>query len=97
MTISGELLDEVPRGCKRPEDLLGGAGLMKKLKVRLMERVPGAELAAHPGCEAGADAPPAQANRRNGSATETVKGSDGEMPFGVPRDREGNFEPELLK
>lgn len=38
MTISSELLDELLKGCKRPKDLLGDAGLMKELKVRLMER-----------------------------------------------------------
>ncbi|WP_145963353.1 hypothetical protein [Paracoccus mutanolyticus] len=31
MTISNELLDELLKGCKRPEDLLGDAGLMKEL------------------------------------------------------------------
>ena len=44
MTISNELLDELLKGCKGPEDLLGDAGLMKALKVRLMERLLGAEL-----------------------------------------------------
>ncbi len=38
MTISNDFLDELLKGCKRPEDLLGDAGLMKELKVRLMER-----------------------------------------------------------
>ena len=28
MPISNELLDELLKGCKRPEDLLGDAGLM---------------------------------------------------------------------
>ena len=48
MTISKELLDELLKGCERPEDLLGDAGLMKELKIRLMERMLGAELTAHP-------------------------------------------------
>ena len=39
MTISKEILDELLKGCGRPEDLLGDAGLMKELKVRLMERM----------------------------------------------------------
>ncbi len=47
MTISKELLDELLKGCERPEDLLGDAGLMKELKIRLMERMLGAELTAH--------------------------------------------------
>ena len=97
MTISNELLDELLKGCKRPEDLLGDAGLMKELKVRLMERMLGAELTAHLGYEAGAEPPAEQANRRNGVATKRVKGSDGEVPLSVPRDRDGSFEPELVK
>jgi putative transposase len=97
MTISNELLDELLKGCKRPEDLLGDAGLMKELKVRLMERMLGAELTAHLGYDAGAEPPPDQTNRRNGVTTKRLKGSDGEVPLSVPRDREGSFEPVLVK
>ena len=32
MTISKGLLDELLKGCERPEDLHGDAGLMKELK-----------------------------------------------------------------
>jgi putative transposase len=49
MTISKELLDELLKGCKRPEDLLGNDGLMKELMIKLMERMLGAELTAHLG------------------------------------------------
>ena len=49
MTISKELLDELLSGVERPEDLLGDKGLMKELKVRLMERMLGAELTEHLG------------------------------------------------
>jgi hypothetical protein len=48
MTISKELLDELLSGVERPEDLLGDKGLMKQLKVRLMERMLDAELTEHP-------------------------------------------------
>ena len=51
MTISKELLDELLSGVERPEDLLGDKGLMKELKVRLMERMLGAELTGHLGYE----------------------------------------------
>ena len=97
MTISKELLDELLEGCERPEDLLGDAGLMKELKIKLMERMLGAELTAHLGYEEGKDAPPAQTNRRNGTAGKRLKGQDGEVPISVPRDRDGSFEPELVK
>jgi len=64
MTMSDQLLDELLKGCARPEVLLGDGGLMKELKVRLMERMLGAELTAHPGYEAGGEPPPDQTNRR---------------------------------
>lgn len=57
MTISKEMLDELLQGVERPEDLLGDAGLMKELKIKLMERMLGAELTAHLGYEDGKDAP----------------------------------------
>jgi transposase-like protein len=97
MTISKELLDELLEGCERPEDLLGDTGLMKELKIKLMERMLGAELTAHLGYEEGKDAPPGQSNRRNGTAGKRLKGQDGDVPISVPRDRDGSFEPELVK
>jgi len=49
-----------------PDDLLGEAGLMKELKICLMERMLGAGLIAHLGYEAVAEAQPEQSSRRNG-------------------------------
>jgi len=51
MTISNKILDDLLSGVERPEDLLGDTGLMKDLKVRLMERMLGAELTEHLGYE----------------------------------------------
>ena len=82
-----EILDELLEGCERPEDLLGDTGLMKELKIKLMERMLGAELTEHLGYEDGEAAPPSQPNRRNGSSKKIVKGEDGVLPLAVPRDR----------
>ena len=73
-----EILDELLEGCERPEDLLGDTGLMKELKIKLMERMLGAELTEHLGYEDGEAAPPSQPNRRNGSSKKIVKGEDGD-------------------
>ena len=86
MTISKELVDEFLKGCARPDDLFGNDGLMKELKIKLMERMPGAELTAHLGYDEGKGAPSDQQNRRNGTATKRLKGQDGELPIAVPRD-----------
>ena len=97
MTISKEVLDELLKDCKRPDDLLGDSGLMKELRIKLMERMLGAELTAHLGYEAGQDAPADQRNRRNGASAKVLKGQNGEIPICVPRDRDGSFAPELVK
>jgi transposase-like protein len=93
MTISNELLDELLKGCERPEDLLGAAGLMKELKVRLMERMLSAELSAHLGYEANGEPPPGQSNRRNGAGAKRLKGQDGKLPISVPRSKRQAIDP----
>jgi transposase-like protein len=97
MAISDNLIDELLKGCDSPEALLGETGLLKDLKIRLMERMLGGELTAHLGYEAGDKPPKGQDNRRNGTSRKRVKGESGEMPLSVPRDRDGSFEPELVK
>lgn len=94
--IDDDVLDELLKGCERPEDLLGDGGLMKELKKALMQRMLGAELTEHLGYEHGAEAPPAQGNRRNGVSRKTVKSEDGAFEIDVPRDRDGSFEPKLI-
>jgi len=93
MTISKEILDELLKGVEHSEDLPGDAGLVRELRIRLMERMLGAELTAHLGYEEGQEAPSGQPNRRNGSTPKVLKGEDGELPVAVPRDRDSSFEP----
>ncbi len=96
MTISKELLDELLKGCERPEDLLGDAGLMKELKIKLMERMLGAELIAHLGYEDGKDAPPDQANRRNGSSAKRLKGQEG-IEIAIPPPKNAMLSPDAAR
>ena len=51
MTISKDVLDELLSGVENANDLLGEQGLIKELKVRLIERMLGAELTDHRGYE----------------------------------------------
>ena len=64
MTISKDLLDQLLSGVDNANDLLGEQGLMKELKVRLMERMLGAELTEHLGYEPDGDPSSQQVNRR---------------------------------
>ena len=70
---------------------------MKQLKVRLMERMLGAELTAHLGYEVGHEPPPGQGNRRHGTSGKRLRGQDGEVPLLVPGDRDSSFEPALIR
>ncbi|PZQ45577.1 MAG: IS256 family transposase [Rhodovulum sulfidophilum] len=94
--IDDAILDELLRGCERPDDLMANGGLMKDLRKALMQRMLGAELTEHLGYEHGDVAPPVQTNRRNGVSRKTVKSEDGAFELEVPRDREGSFEPRLI-
>ncbi len=89
MTISKEVLDELLNGVENADDLLGDQGLMKELKVRLMERMLGAELTEHLGYEPHCEPANQQVNRRNGTSRKVLKGNDGAVPIDIPRDREG--------
>ena len=97
MTITKEVLDELLSGVENANDLLGDKGLMKELKVRLMERMLGAELTEHLGYEPQSEPADDQSNRRNDTMRKTLKGNDGLVPIDVPRDRDGSFEPELIR
>ena len=77
MTISKELLDELLKGCERPEDLLGDAGLVNELKIKLIERMLGVELSY----EDGKGAALSLLNRCNGTSSKRLRGRDGEVPF----------------
>src|SRR3954452_6654912 len=92
-----ELIDELLKGYQKPEDLIGETGILKQLQKALLERVMGAELTHHLGYEKHDPAGHNSGNSRNGSSSKTVKGEFGEMVIETPRDRNGTFEPQLLK
>ncbi|KIX13237.1 IS256 family transposase, partial [Dethiosulfatarculus sandiegensis] len=97
MATKDELLDELLKGYEKPEDLLGENGIFQKLKKALVEKALGAELTHHLGCEKGKKPEAKSGNTRNGHGKKRVKSSGGEMELSVPRDRDGSFEPQLIK
>ena len=93
--IRKELLDELLAGYEKPEDLTGPEGLLKQLTGALVERALSAELTDHLGHEPGA--PSTSGNARNGTSPKTLTTDQGDVPIEVPRDRNGTFEPQLVK
>ncbi len=92
MEIKKEVLDELIKDYKRPEDLIGEAGLFKQLTKALLERAMGAELTQHLGYEKHDPAGYNSGNSRNGKTPKTVQGDFGQMVVETPRDRNGSFE-----
>jgi len=97
MTFRPELIDELLKEYRNPEDLMGEQGIFKQLTKALVERCLSAELDTHLAekkTEPQIDRPK---NRRNGQSKKTIKGEFGEAEIGVPRDRNGEFEPQIVK
>ena len=91
-----EVLDELLRG-KTPEQILGNEGLVQELTKRLVERALDAELTTHLGYDKHAAQGRNKRNSRNGRNTKRVKSASAELEIEVPRDREGTFEPQLVR
>jgi putative transposase len=96
-TIDKELIDNLLKDYKNPEDLIGEDGLLKQLTKQLLERAMAAELTDHVGYEKHDPAGHRSGNSRNGSSAKTIKGSFGRLPLEVPRDRNGTFEPQIIE
>ena len=96
--ISDELVDELLAGARTPEELPGPDGLLAQLTKRLIERAMSAELDEHLGySRRSAPCPQAGGNSRNGSTPKTLHTDHGSVSLDGPRDRDGTFEPQIVK
>jgi putative transposase len=95
--IDSELIDNLLKDYKKPEDLIGENGLLKQLTKQLLERAMAAELTEHVGYEKHDPVGRNSGNSRNGTSAKTLKGNFGTLPIEVPRDRNGTFEPQIIE
>lgn len=95
MSFKKELLDELLKGYKKPEDMTGENGIFKQLKKALIERVLEAEMSAHLGYEK-SEQFKSSGNYRNGKTAKKVMLDEGEVELAVPRDRTGDFDPQFI-
>ena len=93
--IKQELLDTLLEGCSSEDDLFGPEGVFTKLKGAVMDRLLQAEMTEHLGHEL--QGRRRGSNSRNGHSRKTVQTESGPVEIQVPRDREGTFEPQLVK
>ena len=91
------LLDELLKDYTDPKDILGEHGLLRQLTTRVVERALEAELTAHLGYEPHVRNGSSAGNYRNGKGKKTVQTATAQFDIDVPRDRDGSFEPQLVK
>jgi transposase-like protein len=95
-TLKSELVEELRKLVRTPEDLFGPTGIFHQLKGALMERLLDEEMSEHLGFEKNAAEGRGAGNSRNGYTTKTVQTETGMVDIRVPRDRAGTFEPQLV-
>jgi len=75
------------------KSLTGKGGAFAPLFKQFLEAALQAELEEH----LSSDEPEEDSNRKNGKVSKTVKTSDGELNLVTSRDRNGSFEPSIIK
>ena len=83
--------------CKTQEDLFGKDGLAKELIGNMVTYMMEKELESKLGYPKNGRSENSVENRRNGYNEKTVRSSSGDIQLRTPRDRTGEFEPELVK
>ncbi len=95
--ISDEVIDQLLGGARTEEEIAGPGGLLAALTKRLIERALEVELSDHLGYEPHLEPPGGAGNTRNGSTPKTVICDQGKVPIDTPRDRDGSFEPKIVR
>jgi putative transposase len=92
--ISDELIDGLLKQGRTAEDV---NALLKQLTKAVVERAMQGEITRHLGYSKNDPAGNNSGNSRNGVTRKTLKGDFGELEVETPRDRKGEFEPQIIK
>lgn len=97
MTIKKEIIDELLSDYTNPAEILGETGLLKQLTQAIVERCLETEMAEHLNSPKYEREGKGRSNRRNGHSSKNLKGEFGQVEITVPRDRNSQFEPQIVK
>jgi putative transposase len=92
--ISDELIDGLLKQGRTAEDV---NGLLKQLTKAVLERALQGEMREHLGYDKHDPAGHNSGNSRNGVTRKKLKGEFGEVELETPRDRKGEFEPQIIR
>ena len=83
--------------CQSMEDLVGKNGLMQRLFGGNIQQFLEAEMEEHLGREKYEKLGDSNKNYRNGHSSKKIRTSFGEVDVDIPRDRNAEFEPKIVK
>lgn len=92
-----ELIQQQLGSAKSMDDFFGKEGILSRVFGHTLEKLLEAELSDHLGYDKYKAAGRNSGNSRNGKISRKIRSSAGETEIAVPRDRNGEFEPKLLK
>ena len=97
--LKEKLVDELFNELRSDDnkEMFGADGLITDLTARLVKKMLEAEMDEHLGFEHGERGEMRRPNHRNGTSSKTLKSEIGDVKIEVPRDREGSFEPKVVK
>jgi transposase-like protein len=95
--LPDELVDELLAGASSEQEIVGPGGLLSQLTQRLVERALEVEITDHVGYEPHQEPPGGTGNTRNGKTRKTLQTEHGPVEIRAPRDRDGSFEPQLVR
>jgi putative transposase len=93
--IVDNLLKDIDFKNLTTEQISGPNGILKQLTKKILESALNAEMTDHLGYEKHQHGK--GNNSRNGKTTKTVTSESGDLPLDVPRDRNSEFEPKIIK
>lgn len=86
--------------CKTIDDVMGKNGLIQRLVKDVLENILEAEMEEHLGrdkYERSESNDSSKKNYRNGYSSKNVRSSFGDVDLDIPRDRNAEFEPKIIK
>ncbi len=90
-------LDKELSKCETMDDLCGKNGLLQRLLGGMVEQLLEKEMEEHIGYSKYSPEGHHTGNSRNGKLSKSVQSSYGPLDLEVPRDRNGDFEPKIVK
>ena len=95
LIIEQDRIQEIVANHNTQDSLFGAKGVLKTLTASVLQAALNGELTNHLGYTKHQRTK--TANARNGHSPQKLKTAQGELPIQVPRDRQGSFEPSLIK